>query len=546
MENGNIIPFSRGADFYYARANNSYLKNNMDEAIFYLKRATQIEPDNLINLFNLASMLSEVEKFEDSNKILKKIIKEDKENNMPECWYYLAYNYGQTDKYKKVKSCLDKYLKLAPEGEYASQSEEILSNIRNFQYEFEAKDQKELQKVERVCAEGVELVEKNKFNEAIEVFEKAIALNSKFIAPRNNIALCYFYKGDVDRAIQSTEDVLNLDPENIYALCNLATFYHEDGNEIGLKNILNRLSMLDPMHTDEELKLGLTYGSLGKHNWAYAMFSAIIEEEPRNFQIVYFSAVAAFNMKKYKLASKHFKRLHELEPQNPYTELYQNYIEDIFAGQSSFEPISYEIKLPYKSVMDIIKKLSSSVENVGELMNDKKLIEGLNWALTKEASMTKVVVDLILSMDNSALHRLLIDFVYNVQVKYEDRNYAFCEMVDNSISFADKANWPKKIKAQVFTSKQQEVLEVTLHYLQKEFSLAQVYAAQTLWSEYVKENRPIIKKVELWAASLIILVVAETSKNVKQNKEDVLEYFSANPKGVSTKIKELKKGLKVF
>ncbi|WP_350342575.1 tetratricopeptide repeat protein [Proteinivorax tanatarense] len=543
----NVIPFSRGADFYYARANNSYLKNNMEEAITYLKRAIQVEPDNLINQFNLASMFSEVEKFEESNKLLKSIVKKDKENSMPECWYYLAYNYGQTDNYIKVKECLDKYLQLSPKGEYASQAEEILSNIKNFQYEFEAKDQQELQKIEKVCSDGINLVEQGNFDEAIKMFNKAVDINKNFIAPRNNIALCYFYKGNIQEAINTCKEALKIDAENIYSLSNLLIFYYKLGNEVAFKNTLNSLTSLEPMHIDEEIKLGMTYGTVGKHSWAYAMFNSIVEEEPRNFQIVYFSAVAAFNMRKFKLAQKHLNRLKEIEPQNPYTELYEGYIKDIVEGKSLFKPISYEIKLPYNSVLEIIKKLGKSDEGqLKKTIDDTKLIEDIKWALKKEETMTKIIIDLIVSMGNSMLNSILIGFIYDLQIKYEDRNYAFNEMSNQEISFAESSNWAPRLKKQKFTSKQQEVLEEALKYLQGEFDLAQVYAAQSIWLEFVKENNPIIKKTDLWAASLVVLVVLETSNCGEETKGEVFNHFSVNCKGVTTKVRKLKKGLKSF
>jgi tetratricopeptide (TPR) repeat protein len=83
--------------------------------------------------------------------------------------------------------------------------------------------------VEDLYDEAIDLYADEKYDEAIEAYEKALALDPKFIDAVHGLAMCYQAKGDLDKAIEVTRKHIEQDPEDILAFTNLSMFYQKKG-----------------------------------------------------------------------------------------------------------------------------------------------------------------------------------------------------------------------------------------------------------------------------------------------------------------------------
>ena len=75
------------------------------------------------------------------------------------------------------------------------------------------------------------MMEQGNFEQAIEVLENLIEENPDFWAAYNNLALAYFYIGEVDQAKALLHKVLEENTGNLHALCNLAVVHYYEKNE---------------------------------------------------------------------------------------------------------------------------------------------------------------------------------------------------------------------------------------------------------------------------------------------------------------------------
>jgi tetratricopeptide (TPR) repeat protein len=82
---------------------------------------------------------------------------------------------------------------------------------------------------EDLCDEAVDLFADDKFDEAIELYKKALELDPKFGDAAQGLALCYKAKGDLDSAIEVTNQYVKQEPEDILAFTNLSMFYQQKG-----------------------------------------------------------------------------------------------------------------------------------------------------------------------------------------------------------------------------------------------------------------------------------------------------------------------------
>jgi tetratricopeptide (TPR) repeat protein len=82
---------------------------------------------------------------------------------------------------------------------------------------------------EDLCDEAVDLFADDKFDEAIELYKKALEIDPKFADAAQGLALCYKAKGDLDAAIEVTNEYVKHEPEDILAFTNLSMFYQQKG-----------------------------------------------------------------------------------------------------------------------------------------------------------------------------------------------------------------------------------------------------------------------------------------------------------------------------
>ena len=82
---------------------------------------------------------------------------------------------------------------------------------------------------EDLCDEAVDLFADDKFDEAIELYKQALEIDPKFADATHGLALCYKAKGDLDTAIEVTNEYVKHEPEDILAFTNLSMFYQQKG-----------------------------------------------------------------------------------------------------------------------------------------------------------------------------------------------------------------------------------------------------------------------------------------------------------------------------
>ena len=120
-----VIPFTQDAP-YYARKGAYYSqKNKPSKALLYLQKAVETEPDDPLNHYNLACLLSKINQLQEANYIFKHIV-ENMDPGLTECYFFMAVNYGLMEDLAEAKRLLLKYLELTPDGDMAEEAEDLL------------------------------------------------------------------------------------------------------------------------------------------------------------------------------------------------------------------------------------------------------------------------------------------------------------------------------------------------------------------------------------------------------------------------------------
>lgn len=178
----------------------------------------------------------------------------------------------------------------------------------------------DLDAAEKVNDKGMKMLSKMSFGFAEKCFREAIDMAPDIPIGYNNLALCFYLKGDLDKAIQTQEDVLaKLSVPNSFGQAQLARFYY----------ISNRLEEAEKLLGKAVKHAGVSPTSLASVCQSLMLlkrFETILEVVVANPETVdphtcWYAAVAAGNLEQYDQARSYLKQAQTFHPRRVKTML---------------------------------------------------------------------------------------------------------------------------------------------------------------------------------------------------------------------------------
>ena len=129
---GRVLSFEQKGDFFYKRGNDKLDKNDLIEALCSYRRAMEQEPEDQYSCIAVAEVLSEMERYDDSNRVLLPLL--SREDVEPEAIFGLGCNLAALNETDSAKKMLERYLQAEPEGEYIYDAYDLLDAIDDAEY----------------------------------------------------------------------------------------------------------------------------------------------------------------------------------------------------------------------------------------------------------------------------------------------------------------------------------------------------------------------------------------------------------------------------
>ncbi|WP_339060407.1 tetratricopeptide repeat protein [Tepidibacillus marianensis] len=304
----NVVSMALDANFFFERAMHFIDQHNYSKALKYLWKTIEFDSTNPVYYCNIAGVLSEIGRFEESSRLLLHVI-EKLDPNLSECYFYLASNYTYLEDLESSYHYIKYYLELSPNGEYIDEAQEMLEYLT---YELEiSEEQREDDNMQLLIwhRQAKRSIEDGKYRDAIKLLVKILDINPELIAARNNLSLAYFYMGNVNKAIEHAQLVLERDQSNIHSLANLAIYYHHLHDQELYEKAILRLKKIVPLHREGLYKLATTFGILGEDDLAYQHLRRLMKEGIDDSTVLHYGAIAALNTKHYDVAEKWWRQL---------------------------------------------------------------------------------------------------------------------------------------------------------------------------------------------------------------------------------------------
>lgn len=267
IQKGKILSFLPTGEYYFTKGLKAYHRRDFIKAKKYLERASQLEPGEPMITCQLAIILTEMGEFENSNRLLHMIL-EELDEDMTECHYLLANNYAHLGFFRDAYHHAKLYLELDPEGDFAEDTEDLLEVL---ELESDDLDEKFYEQDDLIVKQeqARELLETGYFQKAIELLNSVIEVYPEYWSAYNNLALAYFYLGEVHKADSILKDVLKRNPGNLHALCNQLVFAFYRKQPEKMHKLIEGLKKIQPIMIEHQFKLGATFALVGEYQSAY-------------------------------------------------------------------------------------------------------------------------------------------------------------------------------------------------------------------------------------------------------------------------------------
>ncbi|HZG73193.1 MAG TPA: tetratricopeptide repeat protein [Chondromyces sp.] len=346
-EKGKLVSFIPTGEYYYSKGLKALHRKELNKAKKYLSRAMDLEPLEPMIACQLAVVDTELGNFQEANGLLHFIL-DDLDPHMNECHYFLANNYAHLGMFQQAFKHATEYLKKEEHGEFSEDAEDLLELITlDSEEAFDSLyEQDELISIQE---EARYLLESGSFETAIERLEEIIEKHPDFWSAYNNLALAYFYLGEHEKAHSILGDVLDGNPGNLHALCNMAIFLYYEKRFSELKLTLDLLRKIRPMMLEHQYKLGATFALVGQFDdayiWLKKLYKSGFEGEPGFY---YWLACSAYYSGHEQTAKTAWRFVVEMNPEKEGLEPWND---------GNGEKKSFEEHLPL-----LIKRLNSEIE----------------------------------------------------------------------------------------------------------------------------------------------------------------------------------------
>jgi len=561
-----VLQFDQNGLFYYKKAQKYIDSNNYVDALSFYRKAVDKDPDNVNYKMDLAQVFSEMNYYDESNRMLFLVLQ--KEKNKSECYFGLGCNFMALREYEKAEECFDRYLKMDSDGMYAEDVDDLLDLLRSTEYFTEEEIylgnlSPAKEKLYKLANKGRELLDAGEYKKAIKCMEKVVKKDPTLVFVRNNLSLAYYCEGDSNKSIVMTRDILLEYPQNIHANCNLAIMLNDSGNETEvseLKRVLLDFKTDDP---DELHKIAVTLCELKLHKEANSTLKELLQYRPYDVKVLHYYAVSWFNLGNFRESLLLWNRIEKILPENMISNYYKKLAQNYIKEDKEFKELGYHFQVPYEEIIFRVRKINDllklSFEDLKQKWERNDWTKGLFvWGLSlNDNSIRKGILNAVASMKNAKAEYFLRDFSLRRNVDDNIKKDALmllsrmgaeepymAYMNDNVVEIRVNS---KDLKDKEIPAVYQEVVDISIDGMKTKYKQGYEIVIKRIWKVFISsaqpDSLPKIKKPEAWAAALELFYCSV--KGFKANKSDIAKRYNITYSTLTNNFSVLMKALGV-
>lgn len=385
-KNGRVIPFKRDGDFFLRLGSQRLERNNLIDAIKHYHKAIEMEPENVDARLAIAEVLTEMHRYEQSNQLLFPLLSSDE--SPAECFFGIACNFLGLQEFSHAQDSLESYLALDPEGEFVSDALDMLDIIEDKQtlYNMPGVQPPDMREAINACARGRRLLEFGSIKEAIELLREAVEKWPDKLFIKNNLALAYFCDKNHNDAMSVVSDVLDVEPNDVQAHCNMLLFLHSEGDEDGLKRELEFLSNVKTEDPQDWSRMSIVLLETGEIEKALSILNRLQSAFPYDEGTLHRLAICYYKQGRFITARACYDKLLKINPDDTVAAFYRRLCHKAAEGEMEKVDWLYHYEVPYVEVLRRVRLINEASRTQKEDLvrrweNDEYFRALLNWSL---------------------------------------------------------------------------------------------------------------------------------------------------------------------
>lgn len=422
---GKILSFEQKGEFFYRRGLDRLDQNKLAEALCNYRLAGERDADNEEIRLAMAEVLTEMERFDESNRILFALAR--REEHDPECYFGMGCNFMGLNDLLHAKDALERYADLEPEGTFIYDAYDMLDAIDEAEFYRAGPDSGALVAVNKkddaydAAEEGRELLEQELYDKAEEKLRHALHLDPELDWARNNLTLVHFCRREYKRASNEAKTVLERDPKNLQALCNLTMIQQAMRDKTAANRTADALARIGSDDPDDLNRMSLVLMDLGRFEEALPLMQKLVRKYPYDEGSLHRLAMCAFESDRYAEAVRCYDTLLKINSADLIARYYRGLCRAAQAsgGASNAAKRKYMLnyQVPFDEMLARINRLNEIVaQSQPELQesweNGNELRHLIEWGFTlPDRGIKRALLALVSTFADARGEEVLRDYI---------------------------------------------------------------------------------------------------------------------------------------
>lgn len=346
------LSIEQPADFYLRRAQRRREEGLWPEAVQDLRTALEKSPEDTEILWDLADLLSDLGRCDQSNELLLSRLHHPAVKHA-ETYAILGKNFLTLGELERARECLNLALSFEPDEDLEVYIMTLLDSVEDA--------------LSGIGETPLHLVGED---EAPKGIGEAVRLSGE---------------GKLDQALKAVERSVRGDADSLSGCCFRAGLLYRMGREEEANEVVDKACAMDHRDPQDLLTLVNTLGYLRRHEDVIRYASQVLEEEQERSVFYPIVALAHYNLGHYAKAQEMWNRLLMIDPEEPGLRWYAGLASKAQAGETEYPVLPYTTALPQKEIFRRAELLSQSVagkDKALEIMRtDPSFLETIRWML---------------------------------------------------------------------------------------------------------------------------------------------------------------------
>ena len=421
---GKVLRFAQDPDFYAKRGDVKRAQNDLLSAIAMYNEALRKDPHDLDTRIAAAEVLTDMSRFNDSNRMLVPYMHEDPDFAR-DAWCMVGFNLLAMGENEGAERCFDRFFSLT--DEVSERTDAILNAL----------DYIDSVRPERpYLADAVSAMREERSFEAQQAFDKcdferaaqiwsSLAdedMEDKLLLYDSALALlCSRQTQSGERYIQR---LLEIDPENVHALSLGLLYARAAGDPERTEAICEKLAEVDTEDSEELIRINGVLIEAERYELAFVYAKRALKLLPYDPLVNHRCALCLMTRGKYSKAAEVYDKLVRIDRNDPIARFYRNACYEAENGGVSRLSGGVANMLNYQlPMMETIQKVRRLLENEDRSMegvkrrweSDPDYRESVRWAFTlHEFNVNIAMISLLRAMGGEEAEHIIRECIADI------------------------------------------------------------------------------------------------------------------------------------